>query len=388
LSDTTIRLPTEEGLLVDWRPSGAAPIEPDPGGFRSRVAYAATHVVLDPVADPAPGESAPIDWEATMAFRRHIWAMGLGVAEAMDTAQRGTGLDWQTARELIRRTIEEAATTGGRLVCGAGTDQLPPDRPIELSGIVDAYREQVEYVENLGGRVILMASRTLAAIGRSPDDYLEVYGQILSDVAQPVMIHWLGEVFDPALSGYWGSTDHWTALGTLLELASRFRAQIDGVKVSLLNDQIEIALRRGVPEGIRVYTGDDLNYPDLILGDSQGHSDALLGVFDAIAPAAASALQALDRSDLSRYRDVLESTLPLAHHLFEAPTPHYKTGLVFVAYLNGWQSHFRMVGDAETDRSLPHLARILVLSDQAGLLTDPEQAAHRMRLVLAPSGIE
>jgi hypothetical protein len=388
LPGAPIRLPTVDGLLAEWRPSGVAPIEPEPGGFRSRVAYAATHVVCDPLADPAPGEPTPIDWEATTAFRRHMWAMGLGVAEAMDTAQRGTGLDWVAAKELITRTIEEAGAVDGRLVCGAGTDQLTPDQAIESSSIVDAYREQVEYIENLGGRVILMASRALAASARSADDYLDVYGQILSEVSQPVMIHWLGEVFDPALAGYWGSADRWTALESLLELIRGNRNRIDGIKISLLDDQLEIALRRGVPEGVRVYTGDDLNYPDLILGDSKGHSDALLGVFDAIGPAAASALQALDRGDVSLCRNVLESTLPLAHHLFEPPTHRYKTGLVFLAYLNGWQTHFRMVGGAESDRSLPHLARILVLADQAGLLIDPERAAHRMHLVLALSGIE
>lgn len=323
-----------------------------------------------------------------MEYRRHMWTFGLGVAEAMDTAQRGMGLDWGAARELIKRTIEEAGAVDGRAVYGAGTDQLLPDRRIKLSSIIDAYREQVEYIEDLGGRVILMASRALAATARSVDDYLDVYDQILSGVSQPVMIHWLGDMFDPALSGYWGSADQWAGLETLLELIRGHRNQIDGVKISLLDHQLEIALRRGVPDGVRVYTGDDLNYPDLILGDGEGHSDALLGVFDAIAPAAATAFQALDRGDVPLCRSLLESTLPLARHLFGPPTHHYKTGLVFLAYLNGWQTHFRMVGGAESQRSLPHLARILVLADRAGLLTDPERAVHRMGLVLALSGIE
>lgn len=383
-----MRLPSAGRALVAWSPTGVAPIEPEPGGFQSRIAYAATHVVCDPLADPAPGEPAPIDWEATMEYRRHMWTFGLGVAEAMDTAQRGMGLDWGAARELIKRTIEEAGAVDGRAVYGAGTDQLLPDRRIKLSSIIDAYREQVEYIEDLGGRVILMASRALAATARSVDDYLDVYDQILSGVSQPVMIHWLGDMFDPALSGYWGSADQWAGLETLLELIRGHRNQIDGVKISLLDHQLEIALRRGVPDGVRVYTGDDLNYPDLILGDGEGHSDALLGVFDAIAPAAATAFQALDRGDVPLCRSLLESTLPLARHLFGPPTHHYKTGLVFLAYLNGWQTHFRMVGGAESQRSLPHLARILVLADRAGLLTDPERAVHRMGLVLALSGIE
>lgn len=373
--------------MIEWRPSGVVPVEPEPGGFFSRVAYAATHVVFDPQMN-ATSPTSPIDWEATLAFRHHIWRMGLGVAEAMDTAQRGAGLDWKTARELIERTLADAKAVDGKVVCGTGTDQLPADEAIESSAITAAYREQIEYVENLGGSVILMASRALAAKARSPEEYLEVYDEALAGTARPVMIHWLGEIFDPALAGYWGSTDHWTALETLLELIERNTPRIAGVKISLLDQQLEIALRRRVPSGVRVYTGDDLNYPDLILGDSDGHSDALLGVFDAIAPAAASALQALDRGDLARYEQVLGATLPLARHLFEPPTNRYKTGLVFLAYLNNWQPHFAMLGGAETDRSVEHLSRVLVLADQAGLLIDPEMAADRMRRFLADFGIE
>ena len=385
---TLVRLPFEDGLLVPWRPSGITPIEPEPGGFESRVAYAAAHVVCDSLVDQVPGEPASVDWEGTLAFRHHLWAMGLGVAEAMDTAQRGAGLDWKAAQDLIGRTIEEARAVNGRLVSGAGTEQLSSDPEMDLSRIVEAYREQVEYIENLGGRIILMASRALAARARSEEDYLEVYGQILSEVSQPAMIHWLGEMFDSALAGYWGSRDQWIALETVLAIAKRFPDQIDGIKISVLDDQIEIALRRGLPEGVRVYTGDDLNFPDLILGDAEGHSDALLGVFDAIAPAAVAALQALDRGDVRRYGMMLESTLPLARHLFAFPTNHYKTGIVFLAYLNGWQTHFRMLGGAERDRSLPHLARILILADRAGVLADPERSSERMRLFLAQSGID
>ena len=381
----SLRLPAPDGEFFEWQPSGTDPIAPVPGGFKSRVAYAAVHVAC---GDSARGETAPIDWDVTLAFRRHLWSLGMGVAEAMDTAQRGSGLGWDAARELIRRTIAEADGTHQPLVSGAGTDQLPQNGAVTRSEIANAYLEQVEFVEGLGGRVILMASRQLAATARSAEDYLHVYSQILSEVSRPVMIHWLGEMFDPTLAGYWGSSDPWIAIETLLELVKLHSEEIDGVKISLLDDELEIALRHRLPDGVRVYTGDDLNYPNLILGDSVGHSDALLGVFAAIAPAAAGALQALDRGDVPLYRNIFEATLPLAHHLFSPPTRYYKTGVAFLAYLNGWQPHFRMLAGAEVNRRPAHLAQILVLADRCGLLVDPEQALQRMHSVLEASGID
>jgi hypothetical protein len=385
-SMTPLRLPSAAGGLFDWRPSGKPPIEPRPGGFVSRVAYAAAHVVADPLAEPGDASSG-IDWEATLQFRRHLWSLGVGVAEAMDTAQRGIGLDWPAAKQLIAITVGEAKGTGALLVCGAGTDQLLPGPGIGLENVLEAYREQVAFVEGVGGSVMLMASRALAACAASKDDYLEVYGRVVGEATSPVMIHWLGGMFDPALAGYWGSEDPWKALETVLDLVRQHPGRIDGVKISLLDDALEVALRDGLPSGVRVYTGDDLNYVDLILGDEEGHSDALLGAFDAIAPAAAAALQALDAGEVDRYRSILEPTLPLARHVFSAPTFNYKTGVVFLAYLNGHQTHFRMLGGAESSRSVPHLARILVLADQAGLLGDPDLAVHRMRCVLELAGV-
>jgi hypothetical protein len=382
----SLRLPAADGSLLDWRPSGKPPIEPQPGGFVSRAAYAAAHVVADPLADPADPSPA-IDWEATLQFRRYLWSLGLGVAEAMDTAQRGMGLDWAAAKQLISASVGEAKDTGALLVCGAGTDQLLPEPSVGLEDVLEAYQEQVAFVEGMGGRVMLMASRALAACAASTDDYLEVYGRVVGEASSPVMIHWLGEMFDPALAGYWGSEDPWKALETVLELIRQHPGRIDGVKISLLDDDLEVALRRGLPSGVRVYTGDDFNYVELILGDEEGHSDALLGAFDAIAPAAAAALQALDSGEVDRYRSILEPTLPLARHIFSAPTFNYKTGVVFLAYLNGHQTHFRMVRGAENSRSVPHLARVLVLADEAALLRDPDLAVHRMRLVLELAGV-
>jgi Protein of unknown function (DUF993) len=345
----------------------------------SRVAFAAVHVVADPLRCE-PGGPAVLDWEATLAFRRHIWAHGLAVAEAMDTAQRGMGLDWDAARELIRRSAAEARAVGGRIACGAGTDHRRGD-------VVAAYEEQCEFVEAQGAQAIVMASRGLAATARDPDDYREVYGKVLGGLERPAILHWLGERFDPALRGYWGSINLDEAAEVLLSIIEANPGRVDGVKVSLLDDRREIALRRRLPPGVSLYTGDDFNYPALIAGDEHGHSDALLGVFDAIAPAAAAALHALDEDDREAYDAILGPTVPLARRLFEAPTPNYKTGVVFLAYLNGHQDHFRMVGGLESARSVVHLADLLVLADRAGLLRDPALAAARMRQVLALAGI-
>jgi hypothetical protein len=300
----------------------------------------------------------------------------------MDTAQRGMGLDWPATQELIRRSVAEARAIGAGIACGAGTDQLAPSADLTLDAVQAAYEEQCTFIEGLGGRIILMASRALAACARTPDDYLQVYDRILSQVSRPVILHWLGEMFDPQLSGYWGSHDLDAAMEACLGLIERHTAKIEGIKISLLDASREVAMRRRLPPGVRMYTGDDFHYSDLILGDEQGYSHALLGIFDAIAPAAAAALQALDAGDIEHYTQILAPTMALSRHIFQAPTSSYKTGVVFLAYLNGHQSHFRLVAGLETGRSLVHLAELFVLADQAGLLRDPALAIERMRRVL------
>jgi hypothetical protein len=355
----------------------------------NRVALAAAHVVADPLAHGNPWLDAALDWEATLAFRRHLWSLGLGVAEAMDTAQRGMGLDWTNSLELIRRSIEASKDIDGAvLFSGAGTDQLPPSAEVSLDDVIAAYEEQIEAIENLGGRIVLMASRALAACARSPDDYQKVYSRILSQVRQPVIIHWLGEMFDPALAGYWGETDHGKSMDVALAVIEANRAKVDGVKVSLLDREKEIAMRRRLPKGVRMYTGDDFNYPELIEGDGRVHSDALLGIFDAIAPAASAALARLASGDVKGFRDILAPTLPLARHIFSAPTRFYKTGLVFLAWLNGHQEHFVMVGGQQSARSVVDLAETFRLADAAGLLRDPELASSRMKQFLAVNGVD
>ncbi|MFD4242956.1 dihydrodipicolinate synthase family protein [Streptomyces sp. NPDC058525] len=359
--------------------SGTAPV--------SRTAFAAAHVVADPRGKNTPGSPTTVDWEATLAFRHHLWSLGLGIADAMDTAQRGMGLDWAATRELITRSGAEARAVGGRLACGVGSDQLT-SADVSLADILAAYEQQLDVVEEAGAQPILMASRALAATAAGPDDYLRLYGRLIGQARQPVILHWLGEMFDPALRGYWGSADLDRATETVLALINEHTEQIDGIKVSLLDADREIALRRALPEGVRLYTGDDFNYPELIRGDALGHSDALLGVFDPIAPVAAAALHALDAGDLDRYDSLLAPTLPLARHLFAAPTYHYKTGIVFVAWLAGHQNHFTMVAGAQNGRSVPHLVELFRLADAAGILPDPDLAADRMRRFLAVAGVE
>ncbi|MEO3829492.1 dihydrodipicolinate synthase family protein [Actinomadura sp. B10D3] len=351
---------------------------PPPGPSTSRVAFAAAHVV--------PGGEF-LDWGTTLAFRRHLWSYGLGVAEAMDTAQRGMGLDWAATRELIVRSGREALSVGGRIVCGAGTDQLPPG-PASLDEIVAAYEEQLAVIESVDAVPVLMASRHLAAAARGPDDYAAVYGRLLPQVKRPAVLHWLGPMFDPALEGYWGSPDLDTAAEALLALIGEHASRIDGVKISLLDAEREIAFRRRLPSGVRLYTGDDFNYPELIRGDAEGYSDALLGIFDPIAPAAAAALRALDDGDTASYEEIFAPTVPLARHLFETPTYYYKTGVVFLAWLTGHQKHFRMVGGLEGARSVPHMVRLFQLADAAGLFPDPGLAVHRMRAWLTVQGAE
>jgi hypothetical protein len=383
-----LRLPRPGGRLEDYAPRGVGAFDPPPGPPRSRVCFAAAHVVRDPLADADPTQTAALDWEATLAYRRHLWRYGFAIAEAMDTAQRGAGLDWAATSELIRRSAAEARATGGAIACGAGTDQLPTDREPTLDAVRAAYAEQCALVEDAGSPVILMASRALARCGRGPDDYRAVYGELLGQLREPAIIHWLGEPFDPALRGYWGSVDLDEASEVLLSIVTEHADRVDGVKVSLLDADREIELRRRFPAGVRMYTGDDFEYPRLIRGDEHGYSDALLGIFDAIAPAASAALVALDAGDVDRSDEILAPTVALARHIFVAPTYHYKTGIVFVAYLNGHQDHFLLVGGAEGARSTLHLAELFVLADEAGLLRDPELAVARMRRVLALAGIE
>jgi len=384
----TLQLPRPDGSLEAYTPGAAAPWPVTSPPSRTRLAYAAAHVVADPRAAVDPWLEAALDWDATLAYRRCLWDLGLWVAEAMDTAQRGMGLDWPTSRELIVRSLDHARALGvlDRIACGAGTDHLDPGQPATLDAVIAAYEEQCELVEQHGGRVILMASRALARVARAPDDYVRVYGRLLHQVRQPVILHWLGDMFDPALHGYWGSPDLDAAMQTCLAIIASAPDKVDGLKVSLLDAEREVAMRRRLPAGVRMYTGDDFNYPSLIEGDNQGASDALLGIFDAIAPAAAAALGALDRGDRATYHAIFGPTLPLARHIFRAPTRFYKTGVVFLAYLNGHQSHFHMVGGQHSARGILHLTEIFRLADQAHLLRDPELAAARMRLVLRLAG--
>jgi hypothetical protein len=386
VSGTAIRLPRADG---SWETRRLAdPVSwPRPAGPPvSRIAFAAAHVVADPLGDNTPGQPAVVDWESTLAFRRHLWSYGLGVAEAMDTAQRGMGLDWATTQELIRRSAGAALETGARIAAGAGTDHVPAELS-SLDDVAAAYEEQVEVVEGSGAQVILMASRQLARMAKGPDDYVKVYERLLAQVSRPVILHWLGPMFDPALAGYWGSADIAAATTTFLSLISAHADRIDGVKVSLLDAGHERRLRAALPAGVRLYTGDDFNYPELIRGDGTHHSDALLGVFAAIAPAASAALQALDAGDTRAYDAALSPTLPLARHIFASPTYYYKTGIAFLAWLSGHQPGFTMLGGLQSARSIVHLTQLARLADDARLLPDPELAADRLRKFLGVAGL-
>jgi len=373
----SVRLPGGENYVLGTPGSWTVPAAP----FASRTVFAAVHVVADPFADNTPGAPAVLDWEATCAFRRHLWSWGLGVADAMDTAQRNAGLDWAATRELITRSAAEAT---GPLACGAGTDHA--GTLTAVPDVAAAYEEQVAFVEGTGARVILMASRQLAAVASGPDDYFAVYTGLLEQLREPAILHWLGEMFDPHLAGYWGSHSVEAATETLLAIIGEHPGAVDGVKVSLLDADHEISLRRRLPAGVKLYTGDDFNYPALIRGDAAGYSHALLGILDPIAPAAATALAALDAGDLDAYDAALAPTVPLARHLFAAPTYAYKTGIVFLAWLAGHQPAFAMVNGASTARSLPHLVEAFRLADRAGLLPDPDLAAARMRRLLEVYG--
>ena len=383
------------GALERYALRGTAPVRPAAGIKFNRIAYSASHVVADPRAAIDPWLQCAVDWDATIAYRQHLWSLGLGVAEAMDTAQRGMGMDWPTSLELIGRSLDAAKDVPGALVAsGCGTDHLVPETVKTVDEVIAGYEEQMAAIEKLGGRLIVMASRALARVAKSPADYERVYDRILSQARQPVVLHWLGDMFDPALSGYWGTADVDLAMDTALAIIAAHPDKVDGIKISLLDKDKEIAMRRRLPAGVRMYTGDDFNYAELIAGDgfgsvlTHGQSDALLGIFDAIAPAASAALGELAQGNVEKFHAILGPTVPLSRHIFAAPTRFYKTGVVFMAWLNGHQSHFTMVGGQQSTRSLPHFAELFRLADAANLLERPELAVHRMKTLLALHGIE
>lgn len=394
-ADLSITLPTSSGRMEVYRLHGPGQFvtATSPQQF-TRIAYSAAHVVANPLATGNPWQDCNVDWDATIAYRQHLWCLGLGVAEAMDTAQRGMGMDWNASFELIRRSVDAAKDIPGALLAsGCGTDQLAPGDARTIDDVIRAYEEQMAAIEGCGGKLIVMASRALARIAKSPADYEKVYDRILRQAREPVIIHWLGDAFDPALKGYWGSVDPKPAVDTALGIIAAHPDKVDGIKISLLDDSIEIAMRRRLPPKVRMYTGDDFNFAPLIAGDGQGelpnhqHSDALLGIFDAIAPAASAALLALAQGDQKQFDAILAPTVPLSRHIFKAPTWYYKTGVTFTAWLNGHQSHFTMVGGQQSARSLPHLVELFRLADSAGLLQKPELAIQRMKTLMALHGI-
>ncbi|OUJ03917.1 dihydrodipicolinate synthase family protein [Acetobacter cibinongensis] len=381
-----ILLPDSEGLKTAYQLSGkSAPQETLPAD-PARIVYSAAHVTADPFSASAPSGRAAIDWETTLAFRRYLDGLGLGIAEAMDTAQRGMGLDWRNALELIKRTKEDLPHA--RVVNGCGTDHLAPEDARSMDDVSDAYLEQVDAIQGVGARIILMASRALVRVAKSPDDYKAVYAKVLSACDQPVVLHWLGSAFDPALKGYWGAPHFEDALEVALEVIEHNKSKIDGIKISLLDKEKEILMRRRLPAGVKMYTGDDFNYPELIAGDEQGYSHALLGIFDPIAPLAASAVKRLGEGDKAGFHALLDPTVPLARLMFQAPTQYYKTGVVFLAWLNGFQKHFIMLNGAQSMRALPYFTGIFRHADACGLLRDPERAIERMRSFLALYGAD
>jgi uncharacterized protein DUF993 len=391
----SLQLPSAGGDLFQYTLRGAEPVKPAAGVRFNRIAYSAAHVVADPRAAIDPWLQCAVDWDATIAYRRRLWSLGLGVAEAMDTAQRGMGLDWPMSLELIRRSLDAAKDSPGALIAsGCGTDQLALEAVQTVDEVIAAYEEQMAAIEKLGGRLIVMASRALARVAKSPADYERVYDRILRQAAQPVILHWLGDMFDPALAGYWGTANLDSAMDTALGIIAAHASKVDGIKISLLDKDKEIAMRRRLPPGVRMYTGDDFNYAELIAGDgsgsqpTHGHSDALLGIFDAIAPAASAALGELAQGRVEKFNAILGPTVALSRHIFAAPTRFYKTGVVFMAWLNGHQSHFTMVGGQQSTRSLPHLAELFRLADAANLLEQPELAVGRMKTLLALHGVE
>lgn len=383
----SVKLVRPDGSTYNYTPATEPLMPPQHLRFDTRVAFAAAHVVLDPLRTSEPLTHPVLDWDATLAYREYLWSLGFGVAEAMDTAQRGMGLDSPLALELIKRSAVAAKGRGALVASGAGTDHLSLGKTLNLQDVADAYLKQCETIEAAGGRIILMASRALAAVARDSDDYASVYASVLAQVREPVILHWLGPMFDPTLEGYWGASSIPDATKNCLSIIRAHKEKIDGIKISLLDADLEVMMRRELPAGVRMYTGDDFNYDRLILGDDKGYSDALLGIFDAIAPAASMALAALDAGDIPRYQELLSPTVPLSRHIFASPTQHYKAGVVFLAFLNGFQPHFRMVRGLESARSVAHLCELFVLADKAGVLRDPDLATARMRSYLLLAGV-
>jgi hypothetical protein len=383
------KLPQADGSVRAFELVGTPITRPETRPEFNRIAYAAAHVVSDPRRDSDPWGNPAIDWDATMAFRHHLWGLGFKIAEAMDTSQRGMGLNWAGAQELIHRALIEArSVSGADLACGAGTDHLDPADARTLDDVIAAYETQAEFVERHGGRAILMASRALVRVARSPDDYLKVYGRILGQTRNKVVLHWLGDMFDPQLSGYWGSTDFEQALETVLAIISENAAKVEGIKISLLEHSREVALRNLLPAGVLCFTGDDFNYADLIEGDGERYSHALLGIFDAVAPSASKALAALNAGNRQTFRDVIAPTVPLSRKIFESPTQYYKAGVVFLAWLNGHQSHFTMPAGMQSARGLLHYADVFRLADQASVLDRPDLAVKRMGALMGTYGID
>lgn len=376
-----IRLPSGNYVLQGKPLAVQAPTQPF-----NRVAFAAAHVVADPFSNVDPSRQAAIDWPKTMAYRSHLLDLGFGIAEAMDTSQRGMGLDWPTALELIKQSLLNAGPRSQMIFSGCGTDHLTPADARTLDDVIEAYLKQLHAIQKLGGRIILMASRALMRVAKTPDDYVQVYSRVLAEVDHPVVLHWLGDMFDPALKGYWGHERFEDTMETALRVIEANVPNVDGIKISLLDDAKEIAMRRRLPASVKMYTGDDFNYPALIAGDNRGYSHALLGIFDAIAPVASAALSALAASDVSTYNRLLEPTVSLSRLIFSAPTQFYKTGIVFLAWLNGHQDHFIMINGAQAMRSLPYFVECYKLADQAGLLRDPDLATSRMKKLLAVYG--
>ena len=385
----TLSLPAEGRGSTRYTMRGT-PVHLPPGPHKhSRIAFSAAHVVADPFSDTEPSGNAAIDWDKTIAFRRRLLDLGLGIAEAMDTAQRGFGLDWNSALELITRSLDAATPEErDRIFSGVGTDHLSPEDAHTLDNVVGAYGEQIEAVQGVGGRIILMASRALAQVATNADDYRYVYNKAIGMADQPVILHWLGEMFDPELEGYWGAHEFEEALETALAVIHDNEAKIDGIKVSLLDAQKEVDMRRRLPSGVKMYTGDDFNYPELIKGNAQGYSHALLGIFDPIAMVASAALSALTRGDTAGYDRLMTPTVPLSRLIFRAPTQFYKTGVVFLAYLNGHQDHFVMLGGAQSMRPLPYFVDVFRLADAADLLENPDEALTCMKSFLMMYGFE
>ncbi len=386
-----LNLPTLDGQVEPCVLTGTPLVPRAPKVPLTRTAFAAAHVVSDPLAERSPWDGRPaVDWDATLRFRQGLWDQGLGLAEAMDTAQRGMGVDWDTALELIQRTMVSARAhpLSPRVACGAGTDHVTLADLSSADSILAAYEQQAEAIEAAGGQLILMASRAFPAIKAGADVYHKVYRTLIDGAAEPVILHWLGDMFDPALTGYWGSTDVAEASDFVLSLISENPEKVDGIKISLLDQAHEEVFRKRLPEGVRLYTGDDFNYADLIAGDGSHYSHALLGIFAAIAPAASQALEALAMDDMERYHALLTPTVPLSREIFRAPTRFYKAGIAFLAWLNGAQSHFIMPGGFQSSRDICHYSEVFRLADQAGLLSEPDLAVSRMTTLLNLHGVE